>query len=853
MGKRFLSLYEAAILRHPIIALVLVMLVAVGMAFGMPNFKLDASAESLTLEHDTDLDYFREINKRYGSGDFLLVTYTPREGDLFSDEHLNTLDKLRDDLATLDGVDNVISILDVPLLFSPKVTLSGLGQEPRTLLTEGVDREAAKQEFLTSPVYRDLVLSPDGQTTGVMAILGTDDKYIELVRARDALRLKRDTIGLIPAEAEELEKVSAEFREYHTLRTHKDALRVAKARKLMDPYREYAEVFLGGPSMITADMIDFIRSDLKVFGISIVLFIILTLAIIFRQLRWVVLPLVTCILSVVIMLGYLSWVDWRLTVISSNFVSLLLIITLALTIHLIVRYRELQAEDPDADQFELVRQTVRYMARPCLYTVLTTVVAFASLVVSDIRPVIDFGWMMTIGITVALALAFIVIPAGMILWGRGVNNQREDRSGAFTLYFSRFAERCPAVVWSLSLVMAGLSLWGVTKLQVDNRFIDYFRDSTEIYQGLSVIDAKLGGTTPLDIILEMPEDAKVDLDFGSNEDDPFASEGDDPFAQKSESEDPFAEEDPFGEEGESETQNSYWFTRAGLNTLEKLHYRLESMPEIGKVSSLVNAFETANELMDHRLDDLELAFMRKQLSPEINNIMIEPYLDDELNEARITLRTKETEGDLRRSELLAHIQEIAEEEVGIKSEDFRMSGLLVLYNNMLQSLYTSQIVTLGAVFLGIMAMFLVLFRSVRFSIIAILPNLLAASVVLGGMGLAGVPLDMMNITIAAITVGIGVDHAIHYITRFKVEFAHDHDYIAAMHRSHGSIGRALYYTAITIIAGFSILALSNFIPSVYFGVLTAFAMLAALLGSLTLLPRLIILIKPLGPNKPAEQ
>lgn len=853
MGKRFLSLYEATVLRHPIIALVLVMLVAVGMAFGMPNFKLDASAESLTLEHDTDLDYFREINKRYGSGDFLLVTYTPREGDLFSDEHLNTLDQLRDDLATLDGVDNVISILDVPLLFSPKITISELGQEPRTLLTEGVDREAAEQEFLSSPVYRDLVLSPDGQTTAVMAILGTDDKYIELVRARDALRLKRDTIGLIPAEAEELEKISAEFREYHTLRTQKDAERVAKARELMAPYRENAEVFLGGPSMITADMIDFIRSDLKVFGISIVLFIILTLAIIFRQLRWVILPLTTCILSVVIMLGFLSWVDWRLTVISSNFVSLLLIITLALTIHLIVRYRELHADNPDADQFELVRQTVRYMARPCLYTVLTTVVAFASLVVSDIRPVIDFGWMMTIGITVALALAFVVIPAGMMLWGRGVNNQRKDRSGAFTLYFSRFAERRPVVVWSLSLVMAGLSLWGVTKLQVDNRFIDYFRDSTEIYQGLSVIDAKLGGTTPLDIILEMPEEAKVDLDFGSSEDDPFASEGDDPFAQEAESGDPFAEEDPFGEEGASETQNSYWFTRAGLSTLEKLHYKLESMPEIGKVSSLVNAFETANELMGHRLDDLELAFMRKQLSPEINNIMIDPYLDDELNQARITLRTKETEGDLRRSELLAQIREIATEEAGIKSENFRMSGLLVLYNNMLQSLYTSQIVTLGAVFLGIMAMFLVLFRSVRFSIIAILPNLLAASVVLGGMGLAGVPLDMMNITIAAITVGIGVDHAIHYITRFKIEFAKDSDYIAAMHRSHGSIGRALYYTAITIIAGFSILALSNFIPSVYFGVLTAFAMLAALLGSLTLLPRLIILIKPLGPNKPAEQ
>ena len=843
MSKHLLTWYEAIVLRHPLVTLLMVLVVATGLAFGLPNFKLDASAESLTLEHDTDLDYFRAINERYGSGDFLLVTFKPFNGELFSDQSLAILDNLRSDLESLNNVQSVMSILDVPLLFSPNITISQLSDDPRTLRTEGVDREQARKEFLESPIYRDLILSPDGQTTAVLATLGTDHKYIALVRARDELKLKQERIGLIPAEADELERVSKEFRDYHTLRTARDRQRVEKARELIAPYRQHAELFLGGPSMVTADMVDFIRNDLKIFGISIVVFIILTLAIIFRQLRWVVLPLTTCLLSVLMMLGFLSWVDWRLTVISSNFVSLLLIITLALTIHLIVRYRELQASKPNFSQLELVRSTVIYMARPCLYTVLTTIVAFASLVVSDIRPVIDFGWMMTIGITLALILAFIVIPAGMMLTLRGKNSSRADQSGAFTLHFSRFAERRPTIVWTASILVAIASGWGVSQLQVDNRFIDYFKDDTEIYQGLSVIDSRLGGTTPLDIIIDMPEQAEVSFD--ADQDDPYADgDGTDPFDEE---EDPFAEDgDPFADDEEAPASNSYWFTNAGLDSLEKLHYYLESLPEVGKVSSLVNGFEAANILMDHRLDDFELAFMRQQLSAEVNGIIIQPYIDDELNQARITLRTKETEGDLHRSELLEQIRLYAVEEVGIAPEKFRMSGLLVLYNNMLQSLYHSQIVTLGAVFLGIMAMFLVLFRSFRFSLIAIIPNMLAATAVLGGMGLAGIPLDMMNITIAAITVGIGVDHAIHYITRFKSEFAIDHDYIAAMHRSHASIGQALYYTAITIIIGFSILTLSNFIPSVYFGVLTAGAMVIALLGSLTLLPRLIILIKPLG-------
>lgn len=863
MSQRLLRLHEAMVLRHPALVLTVVFIAAVVLAFGLPNFKLDASADSLTLEHDTDLDYFREVNQHYGSGDFLVVTFTPRNVDLFSDAALETLKSLTEDLSRIDGVVGVNSIITVPLLYSPKVTVAQLKDEPRTLLTPDTDRQLAKREFLQSPIYRNLILGPNGQTTAVLATIQLDQRYTELVRQRDALRLQRDTTGITPEQQRELERVSQEFLDYRTARAAVEHRRVQEVRAVLDKYRDKAELFLGGPSMVTADMIDFIKSDLRIFGIGIILFIIVTLAVIFRQVRWVMLPLLVCVLAVTMVLGWLSWIDWRLTVISSNFVALLLISTLALTIHLIVRYRELLRDRPHDELIDLVRETVSSMARPCLYTVLTTVVAFLSLVVSDIRPVIDFGWMMTIGLALALVLAFLVIPAGMMLTGKGANNDGNDNSALLTLHFSRFTERHGNLLLVLALTIALVASFGVTLLKVDNRFIDYFRADTEIHQGLAVIDANLGGTTPLDIILHAPSfDAPV-LDLAADADDPYGggdafddSYGDAPSGEDDpygDGDDGFADDafgDAFGDDdAEDAPQNSYWFTTAGLEDLEKLHAFLESLPEIGKVNSLVTAFHVANDLTGHRLNDFELAVMRQNMTPAINNFLIAPYIDDAQNQTRVTMRTVETQGDLRRAELLAEIESFLVEELQLAPDQYRLTGLMVLYNNMLQSLFYSQIVTLGAVFFGIMLMFLVLFRSLKISLIAILPNLLAASIVLGGMGLAGIPLDMMTITIAAITVGIGVDHAIHYLTRFTREFAVDGDYVAAMHRSHATIGRALFYTAITIIVGFSILALSNFIPSVYFGLLTGVAMLAALLGSLTLLPKLILIVKPFGTDQ----
>ena len=843
MPNAFLALYQRIIIDHPWRAIVLVLAATLLMSLGLPNFKLDASADSLTLEYDEDLNYFREVSKRYGSDNFLIITFSPKYGDIFDQNNLETLGSISNQLKAVSGVEATISMLDAPLLYSPKISISDLNQPLNTVLSDGVDKQLAKQEFLTSPIYKNMLLSADGKTTGIVATLSLDQQYLSLVTERDNLRLLRDTQGLSLQQNHELEAISAEFLRYRTEKTTEDHLRVAKVRRLMDQYRDRATIYLGGPDMITADMIDFIKSDLVIFGVGILLFMVVTLVFIFRSARWVILPLVTCAICLTLVLGFLSWIDWRLTVISSNFVALLLIITLALTMHLIVRYRELHAAKPKTAQRQLVIDTIESMAKPCLYTVLTTIVAFSSLVVSNIRPVIDFGWMMTIGIIVAFIVSFTVMPAGMMILNSDKATAKKDRSSAITTVFASFTERRGSFVIFLALILTLLSGYGISRLEVENRFIDYFKSDTEIYRGMEVIDTSLGGTTPVDIILQAPT-FESPLAISDNQ----AASGDEYDLDDEYSE--FDEFDEFDEYGDIENEtaslkDSYWFSSAGLETLSELTDFLQAQPEIGKVSSLVQLNQVASDLIGHKLNDFEIAFMRQSLSDDIYQQLVAPYLIEDRDEARIQLRAMETAG-LKRKQLLAKIEQFATQEMGIAEDEIRFTGLLVLYNNMLQSLFKSQIMTLGAVFVGILLMFLILFRSLKLSLIAIIPNFLAAGTVLGGMGIFKIPLDMMTITIAAITVGIGVDHSIHYITRFKREFVKDGNYIASMHRAHNSIGQALFYTAITIIIGFSILALSNFIPSIYFGLLTGSAMIAALLGSMTLLPKLIIMIKPLG-------
>jgi predicted RND superfamily exporter protein len=869
MLAAFMAAYERLVLGRPLLALLgcLLLLVALGSQLG--NLKLDASSDSLVLEGDSALAYYREISSLYDAEEFVVITFQPH-GDLLGDESLETIAALRDELAALDGVSSVTTLLDVPLLESPPVSLSDVtGDEPLPELgSPGIDRELVRKEFKNSPIYAQLLVSPDGRTAAIQVNLDRDFVYEELLQIRESLRKQEAAGGLSAQGVRELKVAELEFKAHSALVLERQGEFIQQVRNVVAQYRDRADLFVGGVPMIAADMISFVKSDLITFGGGILLFMVVILASIFRTLRWVLLPVLTCVVTTVFMLGLLAWLDWRMTVISSNFVALLLIITLAISIHLVVRFRELELDKPDAGQGELVADMVRLMAVPCLYTTLTTAVAFVSLVVSGIRPVMDFGWMMTIGISAALLLTFIVLPCTLALMPRGKPGDSSLRHVGLTVQFAHFTERFSALIIPGSLLLAAISIWGISKLEVENRFIDYFHESTEIYQGMELLDAELGGTIPLDIILDLdpleknpefaeepdsaleytPTEAYQDwgdeesLDGGGDEwgDDEFEGEFDSGFDEV-----PEGAGDAF--------RQSYWFTVRGMDRLETIHNYVDSLPETGKVLSLATTYAVVKKMLGEDISDVELALVQKSLPGPVKDLMVAPYFVEDIEQARITLRVKETSRELRRDEFLKNLHTHLVEELGVKEEQLHFTGLLVMYNNMLQSLFKSQILTLGAVFIAIMLMFMILFRSFSLALIAVIPNILAASLVLGGMGLAGIPLDMMTITIAAIVVGIGVDDTIHYVHRFRVEFPLDSNYTAAMYRCHESIGRAMFYTSVTIIMGFSILALSNFKPSIHFGLLTGLAMLVAVLGALILLPQLIRTFKPLGPELEALQ
>jgi predicted RND superfamily exporter protein len=829
LGSRLFRIYDRLIFRYSKAWIAAIVLIAAGLAFKVPEFKLDASADSLVLENDEALAYNRKINKQYGTEDFLIVTYKPFDG-LLSPRSIEGLKGLKEELSRLERIKSVVSILDVPLFNSPRVKLSELSENNRTLETPGVDLDLALREFTESPIYRKLLASPDGKTTALLALYKRNEKYYSLLERRNDLREKRRHQDLSPQEEKELAEVSHEFKQYlaEVLATQKRE--VDTVRAILDKYRDQADIFLGGIPMIATDMIDFIRSDLSTFGIAVFALMVLVMWLFFHGVRWVALPIVTTGVSVWVVIGCLGWLDWRATVISSNFVSMLIIITISLTVHLIVRYGELYADGPEREAPALVEDTVRHMFQPCFYTAITTIVAFTSLMVSGIRPVIDFGWIMTLGIAIAFTLSFILFPALLRPMRPRASVTAHDFTRRITRAIAAFALRHRGGLITGFTLFSALAVFGIFQLRVDNRFIDYFKESTEIYQGMSVIDKSLGGTTPLDLVLEA---------------DPAFFEYLEEIEKEKALEDPF--DDPFA--SKEPVEENYWFHPDKLLWVEKIHDHLEAMPQIGKVLSIATTLKVVRLINGGRVpDDYDLAIYRKLLPEEARKNFLDPYLSKDANQIRLTLRIEETEPTLNRGELIEKINRYLIDEMNVAPERIHFTGMAVLYNNMLHSLYRSQILTLGMVLAAICVMFVILFRNISIALLATLPNVFSAVSVLGIMGWLDIPLDMMTITIAAITIGIAVDDTIHYVHRFQEEFPRFSNYQETVLHCHGTIGRAMYYTSITITVGFSILVLSNFIPTIYFGLLTGTAMILAILGDLILLPLLIVLFKPLGPE-----
>ena len=810
--------YRNLILNYSWLVLLFIFCLCIFAAYHALNFQIDASADSLVLENDESLKYYRATRDKYGTDEFLVITYTPHT-DLLSEESLDGIRSIRDEILKLDSIQSVTSILDVPIIVNTDYKLSEISSHLETIESQNVDLEVARKEFQINPYYKNLLVSEDGKTTALEVVFKQSNEYYELIKQRTKLREKALTEDLNAEEDSELNNIIQEIKAYNSNILAERRNDIEAIRAIMDKERSRAKLFLGGIPMITVDMINYIRHDLIVFGFGVLLFLVFILTVFFKQPRWVLLPLFCCLATGLLMLGLLGLLNWNVTVISSNFLSILLIITLSLTIHLIVRFRDLQISTPHKTHKELIVDSVNSMAQPCFYTILTTAVAFGSLIVSEIRPVIDFGWIMVIGLAIAFTVSFLVFPSILALMPKTDLTRQVNFTRNILLSISRIVKAGPKTVIFICVFLMISVGSGIASLKVENRFIDNFKPSTEIYQGMKVIDQQLGGTTPLDLIID-PDQDFYQLQQELLEEDNF--------------------ENLFLDESEEVAEYNYWLNRNMMDKAELVHKHIESYSTIGKVISVNTALSIIEKLNNGPLSNFEMAVIQRSLPEEIKQDLIDPYLSDDANQIRFSIRAIETDPSLNRKQLLSEIKNYLVNVMEFEEDQVHLTGMLVLYNNMLQSLYRSQILTIGAVFIAIFITFVILFRSVKLAVLGIIPNIFSAILILGVMGWIGVPLDMMTITIAAITIGISVDDTIHYIHRFTREYSMDNNIEAAIGRSHGGIGKAIYHTSVAIIFGFALLALSNFVPTIHFGLLTGFAMLFALAGDLFFLPAIIL-------------
>ena len=793
----FTHLYQNIVLKNPkyIFSILLITLISFG--YFSKDFRLDASSETLLIEGDPDLEYLKEITERYGSKDFLVLTYTPNEG-MVTDTSVNNLLSLKYKIQSFDWVHSVITLLDIPLLNNSDASIQERLEGFKTLKDEDVDKERGFQEILESPVFRNFVISEDGKTSGVIVNI-KKTPLLEDIKNKSR---------------EEVEQ----YRDQIKKQNHKNILEI---RSVIKSYDNIGKIYLGGIPMIADDMMTFIKSDIIVFGLGVLLFIIATLWFVFRKLIWIIVPISSCFFSVIIMMGLLGLLGWKVTVISSNFIALMLILTMAMNIHMSTRFLQLRKNHPSQTNLEILSLTTGKMFWPILYTVLTTVIAFLSLIFSGIKPIIDFGWMMTFGLITSFIITFTLLPTLLNFAPTKNISVKEDEGSKVTQFLGKLSINYQTPIFFVTIVLVGFSIFGISKLEVENSFINYFSKDTEIYKGMKLIDEELGGTTPLEVILKFPETVKEKIEEG----------------------------DEFDDWNDDNQQNDekYWFTKDKVDTITNVHNYLDNLPQIGKVLSFSSIIDVATQLNNNKpLGTLEMGVLYSKIPESIKTEIIDPYISIEDNEARISLRIIDSQENLRRNDLINKINYDLQNKLGIEKDRYKLAGVLILFNNLLQSLFKSQILTLGLVMIGIFSMFIVLFRNIKLSLIGVVPNFIAAFFILGIIGMLGIPLDMMTITIAAITIGIAVDNSIHYIYRFKEEFENLKDYKETLKICHSTVGTAILNTSITIVFGFSILVLSKFIPTIYFGVFTGLAMLLAMISVLTLLPSLILLIKPFG-------
>ncbi|AEA81400.1 membrane protein [Candidatus Pelagibacter sp. IMCC9063] len=811
------------LLNFPKLILLSLIIILLGSLYFSKNFKLDASADTLLLENDPDLKYLREVNERYGSEEFFILTYEPKA--VINKDSVLELEKFVTKINNLNWVSKTISVINAPLLQSTNEPLMERIQNLKYITSPNIEFETAIKELTSSPIYKNLIISKDSKTFGIVVYLKENKQYLDLISKKSRLLENNNPDESLLADLKKTNaKLDIEKKKQGDLISSYNQ----EIKNLIAKQNQFATIRLSGIPMIADDMITFIKNDIVIFGFGVFAFIIFILWMVFRNLKWVAFPLINCFSSILIMVGFLGALQWKVTVISSNFIALMLILTISMNIHYLVRYIQIKNENENATPIDLVTKTSSSIFYPIFYAVLTTICAFMSLVFSDIKPVMDFGWMMTYGLLVSFALSFLLLPSLILVFNPKASVQIKEKKSKFAELLAHISTQFPKLIYSLSVFLIIFSIYGISKLKVENSFINYFSSKTEIYKGMKNIDEKLGGTTPLEIILKFKKTTVV------NKEDDFLGST-------------VKKDDYLGEDKQQafDEKYKYWFTRDKIDKIISVHKYLEQNQNIGKVLSFSSILDIAESLNNgKKLGSLEMGVLYNKLPEDIKRNIINPYISVQNDEARISMRILDSKPDLRRKELIEKIQSDLQTKFLFKQDEFKITGVLIIFNNLLQSLFDSQIKTLGIVMLGIFLMFLILFRSLTYSLIGTVPNFIAAFFVLGFIGALNIPLDMMTITIAAITIGIAVDNSIHYIYRFRQEIKERKNKNDAVYICHHTVGKAIISTSVTIVFGFSILGFSNFIPTIYFGLFTGLAMITALILVLTLLPRLLIQFAP---------
>ena len=820
------TIYQKFILQYPLALLIITISAILLFGLNVSKLEIDASAETLLLEDDKDLAFARVLAKRFKSDEVLVMAYQPK-ADLLSVQSIETLKALTTEIEALPMVSSVTSLMNAPLLYSPLRDIEALLNETITIQSSDINLSLAKNEFLTSPLYKDSLVNKSFTISSILINLKKDTKYTPLIEERNALLQKQKNATLSKDEEKRLYKITKDFKEHRDTQRELSSKNISDIRTIMSKHANKASLFLGGVQMISNDIVAFVKNDLATYGSILILLLIVVLGVVFRKARWVVLPILICTLSVITITSALGYWGWEITVISSNFIALQLIITISIVLHLIVRYEELLSKYPRASKKHTILLTMLSKVTPTFFAIITTIAGFTSLLFSHIHPIINLGWMMSAGIVFSFLISFVVFPTVLMLLKKKPAKKIKERTFSLAKLSSSIVLHKQKSIFAVTLLAIVFSLTGASKLIVENSFINYFKKDTSIYQGMQIIDQELGGTTPLDVILTFTEEATTIIANNDKED-----------------EDSF--EDEFNEEVD---QEQYWFTDEKIAIIQQVHSYLYTLKDTGDVRSFTSILDTGKLLNKGKaLDAVEIALLYKKLPTHYRDVIVSPYVNIAHNQVRFSARIKDSNEGLRRNELLQKINTDLAAFLDPYVVTYRLSNLMVMYNNMLQSLFSSQISTLSFLLLILFVMFLLLFRSIKLTLITLVVNIIPISIIFGFMGWLSIPLDIMTITIAAIAMGIGVDNTIHYIYRFKEEYHKENDYPSVMQRTNESIGYAMVYTSITVIIGFSILTLSNLVPTIYFGLLTMLVMVAALISNLILLPKLLLLIKPLPKN-----